>query len=61
MITVAPSPPLLGLINVIVGAAGSTVNAVALATVPPGVVTLIKPVVAPEGTAAVICVPSPPS
>ena len=35
---------------------GTTVKAVALVVVPPAVVTLIFPVVAPRGTMAVICV-----
>ena len=36
-----------------------TVKFVELLTVPPGVVTEIAPVVAPTGTAAVICVAEP--
>ena len=35
---------------------GATVNAAALVAVPPGVVTLIRPVVAPVGTTAVILI-----
>ena len=36
-----------------------TVKLVALVAVPEGVVTLIGPVVAPDGTLAVICVSEP--
>ena len=49
----APMRPLVGLKLVIVGA-GMTVKLLALVAVPPGVVTLIGPVVAPVGTVAVI-------
>src|SRR3989440_11813824 len=54
----APSVPLAGLNELIIGAEGATVTVklVALVAVPPGVVTLIGPVVAPLGTVAVICV-----
>ena len=33
-----------------------TVKSAALVTMPPGVVTVMAPVVAPDGTVAVICV-----
>jgi hypothetical protein len=56
MITVVPTGPLIGTNEVIVGAVEGTVKFEALAAVPPGVVTLIGPVVAPVGTTAVICV-----
>jgi len=55
MTTLVPTPPLVGLKLVIVGAA-MTVKEPALVAVPPGVVTPIGPVTAPEGTVAVICV-----
>ncbi|HKZ75432.1 MAG TPA: hypothetical protein VJ259_02085, partial [Actinomycetota bacterium] len=56
--TSAPTGPEVGENDVIVGApAAVTVKFWALVPVPPGVVTLIFPVVAPEGTVAVICVP----
>ena len=51
--TLAPAGPAGGRKPVIVGA-GPTVKSLALAAVPPGVVTAIGPVVAPEGTVAVI-------
>ena len=38
-----------------VGAAPVTINEVALMAVPPAVITVIGPVVAPAGTCAVIC------
>ena len=51
--TVVPTGPLAGVKLVMVGAlAVVTVNAVALVAVPPGVVTLIGPLVAPAGTVA---------
>ena len=53
MATLVPGAPLAGVKLVIRGA---TVKLVALVAVPPGVVTLIGPVVAFAGTAAVICV-----
>src|SRR5438128_4957094 len=58
IVTPAPTGPLAGLNELIVGAEGATVTVklVALVAVPPGVVTLIGPVVAPLGTAAAICV-----
>jgi hypothetical protein len=49
IITLAPTRPLVGVKLVIIGAA---VKLVALVAVPPGVVTLISPVVAPVGTVA---------
>ena len=51
--TVVPTGPLVGEKPVIAGA-GITVKLPALVAVPPGVVTAIVPVVAPEGTGAVI-------
>jgi hypothetical protein len=55
MTTDVPTGPLAGVTVVIVGAA-TTVNALALVTVPPGVVTEMGPVAAPVGTTATICV-----
>lgn len=56
MATDVPSGPLLGLKPAIVGAceAPITVNVCALVTAPLGVVTVIAPEVAPEGTDATI-------
>jgi hypothetical protein len=51
IVTLVPSGPLVGVKPVIVGAV-TTVNALALVAVPPGVVTLSGPVVAPAGTVA---------
>ena len=51
IVTVAPTAPLVGVKPVIVGA-GMTVKLVALVAVPPGVMTLTGPVVAPVGTVA---------
>ena len=57
MVTPVPTDPLVGLNETIVGdPAAVTVKFVALDAVPPGVVTLILPVIAPLGTTAVICV-----
>ena len=53
IVTDAPTPPLGGVKPVIVGA-GTKVKLVALCAVPPGLVTAIGPVLAPEGTVAVI-------
>jgi len=53
IVTVVPTPPLVGEKLVIVGG-GMTVKLLALLAVPPGVVTLIGPVVAPLGTVAAI-------
>ena len=50
MVTVAPTRPLVGVNEEIVGAGGVTVKSPALVAVPPGVVTVIFPVVAPAGT-----------
>jgi hypothetical protein len=55
MVTLIPTAPLVGEKLVIVDGA-PTVKLVALVAVPEGVVTLIGPVVAPDGTLAVICV-----
>lgn len=55
MVTCVPTGPLIGVKEEIVGVGGIvTVKFVALCPVPPPVVTLIKPVVAPAGTVAVI-------
>ena len=52
IVTVLPANPLAGVKLVIVGAGATTVKLVALVAVPPGVVTLSGPVVAPAGTVA---------
>ena len=52
MVTVAPTGPLAGVKPVIVGALAETVKLLALVAVPPDVVTLSGPVVAPAGTVA---------
>ena len=52
MVTLAPTGPLVGAKLVIVGALADTVKLLALVAVPPGVVTLSGPVVAPAGTVA---------
>ena len=59
--TEVPTGPLFGENEEIVGAAAVvvTVKFVALVAVPPGVVTVIFPVVAPLGTVAMILVPDP--
>jgi hypothetical protein len=54
IVTVTPTDPLVGLKLVIVVELATTVNALALVAVPPGVVTLSGPVVAPAGTVASI-------
>ena len=51
IVTLVPTGPLVGVKLVIVGAA-MTVKLAALVAVPPGVVTLSGPVVAPAGTVA---------
>src|SRR5438094_7909420 len=51
MVTLLPTSPLVGVKLVMVGGF-TTVNAPVLVAVPPGVVTLSVPVVAPAGTAA---------
>ncbi|HMI52156.1 MAG TPA: hypothetical protein VK525_11625 [Candidatus Saccharimonadales bacterium] len=56
MATLVPVAPLVGVKLEIVGAAALTVKFPDEVTVPPGAVNEIFPVVAPEGTAAVICV-----
>jgi hypothetical protein len=53
IVTLVPTGPLVGLKPLIVGAA-TTVKVAVLVAVPPGVVTLHMPVVAPEGTVTVI-------
>src|SRR5262245_33554519 len=55
MTTLAPAGPLVGVKELIVGDP-TTVKLVPLVAIPPGVVTEMGPVVAPVGTAAVICV-----
>src|SRR2546425_12836446 len=55
MVTLVPTGPLAGVKPVIVGGL-ITVKLLALVAVPPAVVTLIVPVVAPAGTVAVIWV-----
>ena len=52
-VTVVPTPALAGVKLVMVGAA-TKVKLLALVAVPPGVVTVIFPVVVPEGTTAVM-------
>jgi hypothetical protein len=54
IVTEVPGGPLVGEKLVIVGAATVTVKLEALFVVPPGVVTVILPDVAPLGTVAVI-------
>src|SRR2546430_4930276 len=56
MVTFAPTGPLAGVKPVIVGALAETVKLLALVAVPPDVVTLNGPVVAPAGTVAWIAV-----
>jgi hypothetical protein len=57
IVTVVPLEPLVGVNEVIVGdAVDVMVKSPELVAVPPGVVTLILPVAAPDGTTAVICV-----
>ena len=55
--TVVPAVPAVGLSALMVGAGVVTVKARPL-LVPPGVVTVTLPVLAPAGTVAVICVPA---
>jgi hypothetical protein len=52
IVTLLPTAPLVGVKLVIVGALALTVKLLALVAVPPGVVTLTGPVVAPVGTVA---------
>src|SRR5947209_17621473 len=49
IVTLAPTPPLVGEKLVMVGG-GITVKLLALVAVPPAVVTLMVPVIAPPGT-----------
>ncbi len=58
MVTTVPALPAVGVNDVIVGFAPVTTKSLALVAVPAGVVTLILPVVAPEGTLVVIFVPA---
>src|SRR2546422_202810 len=53
-VTLVPTGPLVGVKLVIVGGLAVTVKLLALVAVPPGVVTLSGPVVAPLGTVAAI-------
>src|SRR5204863_3730373 len=55
IVTLVPTGPLVGEKELMLGAT-VTVKLVELVAVPPGVVTLIDPVVAPLGTEVVICV-----
>src|SRR5437660_5102854 len=55
IVTLVPTGPLVGVKLAIVGGL-TTVNELALVAVPPGVVTLSGPVVAPAGTVARIAV-----
>ena len=57
IVTFVPTGPLAGVKPVTVGPAVTTVKLALLVAVPPGVVTEIVPVVAVDGTVAVICVP----
>jgi len=57
IVTEVPVLPLVGENEEILGAALVTVKFVALVAVPPGVVTVIRPVVAPDGTFVSIRVP----
>ena len=50
--TLVPTGPLVGVKPLIVGGLTVTVKLLGLLAVPPGVVTAIGPVVAPEGTVA---------
>ena len=52
IVTLVPTGPLAGVKLVIVGALALTVKLAELVAVPPGVVTLTGPVVAPAGTVA---------
>lgn len=54
IVTRVPTGPLVGEKLLIEGGGGRTVNELALLPVPPEVVTLMAPVVAPFGTVAVI-------
>jgi hypothetical protein len=56
IVTLVPTGPLVGLNPLIVGA-GTTVKLALLVAVPPGAVTVIFPLDAPEGTVAVISLP----
>jgi len=55
-VTIAPKLPLLGVNEVIVGDGGITVKLAALLQVPPGVITLIGPLVVPAFTLALMLV-----
>jgi len=51
IVTLVPTRPLMG-VKLVMAGGGITVKLFALVVVPPGVVTLIGPVVAPTGTVA---------
>ena len=62
MVTVVPTLPDVGVKLEMAGAGttvdgGTTVNELLLVALPPGVVTEMVPLVAPDGTVALICVP----
>jgi hypothetical protein len=52
IVTLVPTGPLAGVKLAIIGALAVTVKLLALVAIPPGVVTLTGPVVAPAGTVA---------
>ena len=54
IVTALPTRPLAGVNEAIVGAGGMTVKSSELVAVPPAVVTLSLPLVAPAGTAVLI-------
>ena len=56
IVTARPTRPLVGSNEAIVGAGGMTAKSAELVAVPPAVVTLSLPLVAPAGTAVLICV-----
>ena len=55
IVTLVPTGPLAG-VKLVIAGGGVTVKLPVLVAVPPGVVTLTLPVVAPAGTVVVICV-----
>ena len=56
MVTEVPTAPLVG-VNELMAGGTMTVKLLTLDSVPPEVVTAIEPVLAPDGTVAVTCVP----
>ena len=54
--TVVPAVPMVGVKLAITGASEPTVNGVLVIAVPDGLMTVIGPVVAPDGTLVTICV-----